>query len=48
MNDVNPAVRNQTAVHQGIQMEIVILIYITLESILSIGAGILAHSAGML
>ena len=30
---------------QGIQIEIVTLIYMTLEAILSIGAGILAHSA---
>ena len=45
MNNVNLSVKNPTAVRQGIQIEIVTLIYMTLEAILSIGAGILAHSA---
>jgi len=45
VNNVNLSVRNSTTVRQGIQIEIVILIYMTLEAILSIGAGILAHSA---
>lgn len=45
MNDAHLSARNPTAVRQGIQIEIVTLIYMTLEAILSIGAGILAHSA---
>ena len=45
MNNANLSIRNPAAVRQGIQIEIVTLIYMTLEAILSIGAGILAHSA---
>jgi divalent metal cation (Fe/Co/Zn/Cd) transporter len=45
MNDINLYPSNPTAVRHGIQIEIVTLIYMSLEAILSIGAGILAHSA---
>ena len=44
MDDTHRSLKNPTAVRQGIRIEIVTLIYMTLEAILSIGAGILARS----
>jgi divalent metal cation (Fe/Co/Zn/Cd) transporter len=44
MNDINGYIKKTDPLRQGIQIEVVTLIYMTLEAILSIGGGIAAGS----